>query len=63
MLATALGQSRATLERLNAEQTEIEQLIQREGKQVERLTWLLEKIQQDYSFFATLQKRFDAGEM
>lgn len=59
VLATALGQSRATLERLQVEEAEIEALIQRERKQVERLEWLLEKVQQDYSYFNTLQRRFE----
>lgn len=59
ILATALGQSRATLERLQAEEAEIENLIQRERKQVERLEWLLEKVQQDYAYFDSLQRRFE----
>jgi hypothetical protein len=42
-----------------AEEAEIENLIQRERKQVERLEWLLTKIQQDYAFFNSLQNRFD----
>jgi hypothetical protein len=59
ILATALGQSRATLERLQAEEAEIENLIQQERKQVERLEWLLQKIQGDYAYFNNLQKRFE----
>eukprot|EP00878_Enallax_costatus_P003048 GHUV01003247.1.p1 GENE.GHUV01003247.1~~GHUV01003247.1.p1 ORF type:complete len:165 (+),score=54.41 GHUV01003247.1:240-734(+) len=59
ILATALGQSRATLERLQAEEAEIENLIQKERKQVERMEWLLEKVQMDYAYFNQLQKRFD----
>jgi chromosome segregation ATPase len=59
VLATALGQSRATLERLQAEEAEIENLIQKERKQVERLEWLLEKVQMDYAYFNQLQKRFE----
>lgn len=60
ILATALGQSRATLERLQAEEAEIENLIQKERKQVERLEWLLEKVQMDYAYFNQLQKRFES---
>jgi len=59
IVATALGQARATLERLQAEEAEIENLIQRERKQVERLEWLLEKVQQDYAYFDSLQRRFE----
>jgi hypothetical protein len=59
ILATALGQSRATLERLQAEESEIENLIQQERKQVERLEWLLQKIQGDYAYFNNLAKRFE----
>lgn len=61
VLATALSQSRATLDRLVTEEAEIEALIQRERKQVERLEWLLQKVQQDYAFFDQLQQRFDEG--
>jgi hypothetical protein len=44
---------------LQIEESEIENLIQRERKQVERLEWLLEKVQQDYAYFGSLQKRFE----
>lgn len=59
ILATALGQSRSTLERLQAEEAEIENLIQKEQKQVERLEWLLETVQKDYAYFNYLQQRFE----
>lgn len=42
-----------------AEEAEIENLIQKERKQVERLEWLLEKVQMDYAYFNQLQKRFE----
>lgn len=59
ILATALGQSRSTLERLQVEEAEIENLIQKEQKQVERLEWLLETVQKDYAYFNYLQQRFE----
>lgn len=34
-------------------------MIQKERKQVERLEWLLEKVQMDYAYFNQLQKRFE----
>lgn len=42
-----------------AEEAEIENLIQKEQKQVERLEWLLETVQKDYAYFNYLQKRFE----
>ena len=59
VLATALAQSRQTLNRLVAEKVELDAIIERESKQVERFEWLLSKVQQDYSYFATLQKMYD----
>jgi hypothetical protein len=43
-----------------AEEAEIENLIQKEQKQVERLEWLLETVQKDYAYFNYLQERFEA---
>jgi hypothetical protein len=42
-----------------AEEAEIENLIQKEQKQVERLEWLLETVQKDYAYFNYLQQRFE----
>jgi membrane-anchored protein YejM (alkaline phosphatase superfamily) len=41
------------------EEAEIENLIQKEQKQVERLEWLLETVQKDYAYFNYLQQRFE----
>eukprot|EP00775_Hariotina_reticulata_P001708 gene1708-2053_t len=48
--------SRITLQRLQAEEAEIENLIQKEQKQVERLEWLMEKVHQDYAYFNGIEK-------
>lgn len=42
-----------------AEEAEIENLIQKEQKQVERMEWLLQTVQKDYAYFNYLQKRFE----
>ena len=62
VLATALATSRQNLERLRYEQRELEAIIEREEKQIERFEWLLGKVQSDYSYFNTLQKIQDERE-
>jgi hypothetical protein len=62
VLATALATSRQTLDRMVNEKLQLEAIIEREQKQVERFEWLLSKIQQDYSYFNTLQKMYDERE-
>lgn len=62
VLATALAQSRQTLDRLVAEKVELDAIIARENKQVERLEWLLERVQGDYSYFGTIEKMYEAGQ-
>jgi len=62
VLATALATSRQNLDRLRHEQRQLEAIIEREEKQIERFEWLLGKVQSDYSYFNTLQKIQDERE-
>jgi len=47
---------------LRHEQRQLEAIIEREEKQIERFEWLLGKVQSDYSYFNTLQKIQDERE-
>lgn len=62
VVATALNASRGTLQRITAERTELDSLIVKEQKQVERLEFLLEKLRSDYAYFTTLERMYEEGQ-
>ncbi len=59
VLATALGSSQLNLRRLTLMAKEIEQAMEREAKQIERLEFAMQKAQGDVAYYQTLQRMVD----
>lgn len=59
VLFTALGSSRLNLRRLNLVRAEIETFIERETKQVERLEFALNKMENDEAYYKGLEKQLE----
>ncbi len=56
LLTSALGHSQLTLRRLTLVKNEIEQALEREAKQIERLEFALKKCETDTAYYTQIEK-------